>query len=143
MLGLAVLLHESLHETGARAPDDILGTLSGRAFEEGFAEAATHDLLPGLVAGLDLPADLRPPLLAAAGRYRPTYVVERSWARRMAAIATRSSADSPRARAWRIAVVDRWGADRWQRLVAATGLDEARLRAGAAGRSNSGVRRAE
>ena len=70
VLGLAVLLHESLHETGPVDRVDALETRSGRAFEEGVTEAATLDLLRGLVSSLDVPAGLRARLLAAAGRYR-------------------------------------------------------------------------
>lgn len=70
-MGLAVLLHETLHATGPAAVADVRGTRSGRAFEEGFTEAATLDLLPRLVADLDLPVSLRARLRAAVGRYRP------------------------------------------------------------------------
>ena len=45
MLGLGVLLHETLHETGPVALKDIRRTRSGRAFEEGFTEAVAGDLL--------------------------------------------------------------------------------------------------
>lgn len=131
-MGLAVLLHETLHATGPSARADVHGTRSGRAFEEGFTEAATLDLLPRLVADLDLPASLRGRLRAAVGRYRPPYRAELAWARAMSATATRSAAGSARARAWRIRVADTWGADRWSRLAAATGRDEADLRARAA-----------
>lgn len=130
-LGLAVLLHESLHATGPVPRDDVLRSRSGRAFEEGFTEAATLDLLPRLVATLDLPAPLRARLRAAATRHRPAYGPEVAWARRMSARATGAGARSPRARAWRIRVADRWGSDRWARLAAATGVEESALRAGA------------
>lgn len=126
---LAVLLHESIHETGPRAREDALGTRSGRAFEEGFAEAATLDLLPSFVAGLRLPPEVRAGLMSAVGRYRPAYRSEVAWARRLSAGATRSAAGSRRARAWRIRVADRWGGDRWELLAAATGREEAALRA--------------
>ena len=129
VLGLAVLLHESIHETGPRARTDVLGTRSGRTFEEGFAEDVTAQLLRGFVAGLDLPPTARGRLLAAVGRYRPAYAAEIAWARRASARATRSPAGSRRARSWRVRVADTWGADRWARLAAATGRDVAVLRA--------------
>jgi hypothetical protein len=131
-MGLAVLLHETLHATGPSAAEDVAATRSGRAFEEGFTEAATVDLLRPLAAGLDLPAGLRQRLLAAAGRYRPAYRAEVAWARALSAAATGAPPASRRARAWRVRVADTWGAGRWARLAAATGRDEATLRASAA-----------
>lgn len=141
VLGLAVLLHESLHESGPVARGDILGTRSGRAFEEGFTEAATDDLLSGFVARLDLPPGLRARLGEAVARYRPAYGAEVAWARRMSVRATHAPAGSARAQAWRVRVADRWGSGRWTRLAAATGRDEATLRADAAARGGSGPRR--
>ncbi len=141
VLGLAVLLHESVHESGPSSRDDVLGTRSGRTFEEGFAEDATGQLLRPLVAGLDLPAGVRARLLAAVGRYRPAYGAEVSWARRMSALATGSAAGSGRARAWRVRVADTWGADRWTRLAAATGRGVEALRLDASARRGSGTPR--
>ena len=138
VLGLAVLMHESIHETGPRARADVLGTRSGRTFEEGFAEDAAGQLLRRFVAELDLPPAARAQMLAAVGRYRPAYAAEVAWARRMSALATRSGAGSARARAWRVRVADTWGADRWARLSAATGRDAAALRAQAAAIGGSG-----
>jgi hypothetical protein len=128
-MGLAVLLHESLHATGPVAAADIRGTRSGRAFEEGFIEATTVDLLPSLVGALDVPPPLGGDLRTAVRRYRPAYRAERSWARRMSARATRRPAGSPAARAFRAGVTDRWGSDRWTRLARETGLGVAVLRA--------------
>ena len=125
VMGLAVLLHA----TGPVASADIRATRSGRAFEEGFVEATTVDLLPSLVGALDVPPPLGAGLRAAARRYRPAYRAERSWARRMSARATRRPAGSPAARAFRAGVTDRWGSDRWRRLARATGLGEPVLRA--------------
>ncbi len=130
-MALAVLLHETLHATGPSAADDVSTTRSGRAFEEGFTEAATLDLLRPFVARLDVPAPLRARLAAAVARYRTGYRSEVAWARRMSARATRSAASSRRARAWRIAVADTWGPQRWTRLAVATGTAEDELRAGA------------
>ncbi len=132
-MGLAVLLHESLHATGPTAAEDVAGTRSGRAFEEGVTEAATLDLLGPLAAGLDLPAPLRRRLVAAAGRYRAAYPAEVAWVRRLSARATGSARGSPRARAWRVRAADTWGAGRWARLAAATGIGEDALRASAPG----------
>ncbi len=130
-MGLAVLLHETLHATGPSAADDVAGTRSGRAFEEGVTEAATIDLLRRFVVRLDVPAGLRRRLLAAVPRYRSAYGAEVAWARRLSARATGSKAGSGRARAWRIRVADTWGADRWTRLSAATRTPEEQLRAAA------------
>ncbi len=131
VMGLAVLLHETLHATGPSAADDVAATRSGRAFEEGITEAATVDLLRRFVARVDVPAGLRRRLLAAAARYRPAYRAEVAWARRLSARATGSKPGSARARAWRVRVADTWGADRWARLSAATRTPEEQLRAGA------------
>lgn len=141
VLGLAVLLHESIHESGPRARSDVLGTRSGRTFEEGFAEDATLQLLRGAVARLDVPPDARARLLAAVGRYRPAYGAEVAWARSVSALATRSAPGSRRARAWRVRVADTWGADRWARLAVATRRDAASLRAQAAAIDSSGASR--
>jgi hypothetical protein len=141
VMGLAVLLHETLHATGPAARADALGTRSGRAFEEGFTEAATDDLLGRFVAGLDLPARMRARLAAGVARRRHAYGPEVGFARRMSARATRSAVGSPRARAWRIMVADTWGAGRWTRLAAATGRDEAVLRGLAAARTTRGALR--
>ncbi len=138
--GLAVLLHETMHATGPAARRDALGTRSGRAFEEGFTESATIDLLPRFARALDIPAPLRSRLAAAVARRRPAYAVEVAWARRMSARATRVAAGSARAGAWRIRVADTWGTDRWARLATATGRDEETLRADAAGRGGRRVR---
>jgi hypothetical protein len=127
-VALAVLLHESLHATGPRDLVDFRDTPSGRAFEEGFTEAATMDLLPRFVRSLDLPADLQRAVLSAVGRYRPAYPRQVAWARELSIEATRSRASSAAPRAWRVGVTDRWGADRWHRLARATGRSEATLR---------------
>ncbi|MGD9696605.1 MAG: hypothetical protein AB7V42_13230 [Thermoleophilia bacterium] len=132
-LGLAVLLHESIHATGPAARTDVTTTRSGRAFEEGFTEAATVDLLPAYVRSLGLPARLRAPVLAGVRRYRPAYPAERAWARGLSAAVTGRPAGSATARRWRIAVADRWGANRWALLAQATGRDAAALRAEAPG----------
>ena len=58
-MGLAVLLHETLHATGPAARTDTLTTKSGLAFEEGFTEAATEDLLYVFITGLRLPPTVR------------------------------------------------------------------------------------
>jgi hypothetical protein len=131
VMGLAVLLHETLHATGPSAADDVASTRSGRAFEEGITEAATVDLLRRFAGRVDVPSGLRRRLLAGVARYRPAYRAEIAWARRLSARATRSKAGSGRARAWRIRVADTWGADRWARLAAATRTAEEQLRAGA------------
>jgi hypothetical protein len=128
---LAVVLHETLHATGAQAPGDVRGRRSGRAFEEGFTEAATVALLPRFIASLDQPAALEARLLAAAGRYRPAYPRIVAWARGLAVEATGRGAASRRAKGWLVRVADRWGTDRWRRLAAATAQDEATLRADA------------
>lgn len=132
-MGLAVLLHETLHATGPSALADVTATRSGRAFEEGVTEAATLDLLGPFAAGLDLPRDLRARLVAAVGRYRPAYRAQVAWARRLSARATGAPSGSRRAAAWRVRVADTWGADRWARLAVATGAGEEDLRAGAPG----------
>lgn len=141
VLGLAVLLHESLHESGPVPRDDILGTRSGRALEEGLTEAATVDLLPGLVASLDLSPRMGARLAAAARRYRPAYRAELAWVRRASASATHSPAGSPGARAWRLRAADTWGGERWSRLAVVTSRDEASLRAEVAGLGGSGLLR--
>jgi hypothetical protein len=130
-MALAVLLHETLHATGPSATDDVAGTRSGRAFEEGFTEAATIDLLRRFAASLDLPAGLRGRLAAAVRRYRSAYRAEVAWVRRLSATATGAAPMSRRARAWRVHVADTWGAGRWTRLAAATRRDEEALRASA------------
>ena len=130
--GLAVLLHETLHASGPQEVDDVRAARSGRVFEEGFTEAVTIDLLRPYVAALRLPPPLRGRMLMAARRYRPAYPGSVAWARARSAEATGSPAGSRAARAFRIRVADRWGADRWTRLAAATGRDEASLRAQAA-----------
>ncbi|MGE3235938.1 MAG: hypothetical protein AB7O78_19720 [Thermoleophilia bacterium] len=135
---LAVLLHETLHASGPAAREDALGTRSGRAFEEGMTEAATADLMRPFAAGLRLEAGLRARLVAAVGRRPVAYPAATAWARRMSARATGAAAGSRKARAWRIRVADTWGADRWERLAAATGLDESALRAGAQAAGGSG-----
>ena len=128
---LAVLLHESIHASGATAEADVVETASGRAFEEAFAEAATIDLLPDLIRQAPLRASLRASLVAAAGRYRAHYPAQVDWARTLSATATGTDASSPTAKAWRVDVADTWGADRWSRLAAATGYTESDLRAAA------------
>jgi hypothetical protein len=127
-MGLAVLLHETLHATGPQAADDVAGTRSGRAFEEGFTEAVTLDLLPSFAASLELPAGMERRVRAAVRRYRPAYGAQVAWARRLSARATGAAPGSARARAWRRAVADGWGAGRWARLAEATRLDEDALR---------------
>ena len=57
----------------------------------------------------------------------------------MSARATGAAATSARARSWRIAVADTWGADRWTRLAAATDRSEATLRRQAIARTTRGA----
>jgi hypothetical protein len=128
---LAVLLHETLHASGAGAEADYRDSASGRAFEEAFTEAATVDLLPAFVRSLKVPVTLRRDLLAGARRYRPHYPEQLGWANGLSARATNAPASSAQARAWRITVADTWGADRWTLLAAATGQSEDALRTGA------------
>ena len=72
-MGLAVLLHETIHATGPEARTDSLTTKSGLAFEEGFTEAATEDLLYVFVTSLNLPPAVRGPLAAAVRRRAHAY----------------------------------------------------------------------
>lgn len=137
--GLAVLLHETIHATGPTSRTDSLTTKSGLAFEEGFTEAATHDLLYVFVTSLNLPPQVRSRLAAGVGRHRYAYAPEVAFARRMSRLATKTPATSAAARAWRIRVADTWGANRWKRLSAATRLGEAALRRQAAARTARGA----
>jgi len=141
VMGLAVLLHETIHATGPVSRTDTLTTRSGLAFEEGFTEAATQDLLYVLVTSLDLPPQVRSRLAAAVRRHRHAYAPEVAFARRMSRLATRAPATSAKARAWRIRVADTWGADRWEQLSDATGIREATLRRQAAARTTTGALR--
>ncbi len=125
---LAVVLHESLHASGPSATSDYLETSSGRAFEEGFSEAATVDLLPDLVTTLKLTPRVQKMLRPAIGRYRAHYPDQLTWARNLSSAVT---ADPAAARRWRLEVADAWSSDRWTRLAAATGRSEADLRAAA------------
>jgi hypothetical protein len=59
----------------------------------------------------------------------------------MSRLATRTPATSSTARAWRIRVADRWGADRWALLADATGRTERGLRKQAAARTTKGALR--
>ena len=132
-MALAVLLHETLHATGPSAADDVASTRSGRAFEEGFTEAATLDLLRPFVARLDVPAPLRARLAAAVARYRTGYAAR--WRGRGGCPPARRG--RRRARDGRAPggsrVADTWGPQRWTRLAVATGTAEDELRAGAPG----------
>jgi hypothetical protein len=140
-MGLAVLLHETLHATGPVSRTDTLTSKSGLAFEEGFTEAATADLLFVFVTSLDLPPGVRGPLAGAAVRRRAAYGPEVAFARRMSRLATRRPASSAAARAWRIRVADTWGADRWDRLADAVDRSETVLRRQAAARTTRGALR--
>ncbi|MGE0028159.1 MAG: hypothetical protein AB7O78_07500 [Thermoleophilia bacterium] len=139
--GLAVLLHETIHATGPASRTDSLTTKSGLAFEEGFTEAATQDLLYVFVTSLNLPPQVRSRLAAGVRRHRYSYAPEVAFARRMSRLATTTPATSAKARAWRIRVADTWGADRWKQLSAATGLSEKVLRRQAAARTTRGALR--
>ena len=141
VMGLAVLLHETIHATGPVSRTETLTTKSGLAFEEGFTEAATEDLLYVFVAGLRLPPTVRGRLVAGVQRRSRVYAPEVAFARRMSRLATDSPATSVKARAWRIRVADTWGADRWERLSDATGLSQALLRRRAAARTTRGALR--
>jgi hypothetical protein len=125
---LAVLLHESLHATGPRAREDFRLTPSGRAFEEGFAEAATVDLLPGFVRSLGGSPKFQRALRGAVRRYRPAYRRQVDVVLRLSTEAVRQTRTSRAARLWRIKVADTWGRDRWVRLERATLFTEAKLR---------------
>jgi hypothetical protein len=141
VMGLAVLLHETIHATGPVSRTDSLTTRSGLAFEEGFTEAATEDLLYVFVTSLRLPPKVRSRLAAGVRRRAHAYRPEVAFARRMSRLATKSPATSTRARAWRIRVADRWGADRWTLLSDATGRSERVLRRQAAARTTRGALR--
>ena len=141
VMGLGVLLHETIHATGPQVRTDALTTKSGLAFEEGFTEAATEDLLYVFVTGLDLPPAVRSTLARAVLRRPRAYRPEVTFARRMSHLATKSPATSVKARAWRIKVADTWGADRWELLSDATGRSEAVLRRQAAARTTRGALR--
>jgi hypothetical protein len=136
-----VLLHETIHATGPVSRTDSLTTRSGLAFEEGFTEAATEDLLYVFVTSLRLPPKVRGRLAAGVRRRAHAYRPEVAFARRMSRLATKSPATSTRARAWRIRVADRWGADRWTLLSDATGRSERVLRRQAAARTTRGALR--
>ena len=141
VMGLAVLLHETLHATGPASRTDSLTTKSGLAFEEGFTEAATQDLLYVFVTSLNLPPAVRGPLAAGVRRRAHAYAPEVAFARRMSRLATKTPATSQKARAWRIRVADTWGANRWKQLSDATGLSEKVLRRQAAARTTRGALR--
>ncbi len=129
VMGLAVLLHETLHVTGAPMPIDVHHDASARALEEGLTEAATVDLLVRYVASLRVPPSLAPRLRAAARRYRPAYRPQVVWVRRMSGQATGAGGHTSAARAWRVRAADRWGSDRWDILAAALRTDPALLAA--------------
>lgn len=133
VMGLAVLLHESLHATGPGLPHDYHLSPAGRALEEGLTEAATVDLLGRYVAALRLPPRLAPRLRAATRRYRPAYRNQVLWVRRMSGQATTGGGHTAAARAWRIRAADTWGDERWHVLATALGGDAERLRARAPG----------
>ncbi len=141
VMGLGVLLHETIHATGPVSRTDSLTTKSGLAFEEGFTEAATEDLLYVFVTSLNLPPQVRSRLAAGVRRRAHAYAPEVAFARRMSRLATKSPATSAKARAWRIRVADTWGADRWELLSDATGLSEKVLRRQAAARTTRGALR--
>lgn len=129
VMGLAVLLHESLHATGPALPHDYHLSAAGRALEEGLTEAATVDLLRRYVAALRLPPRLAPRLRAATRRYRPAYRNQVLWVRRMSGQATAGGGHTAAARAWRIRTADTWGEERWQLLATALAADSEQLRA--------------
>jgi len=129
VMGLAVLLHESLHATGPALPHDYHLSAAGRALEEGLTEAATVDLLRRYVAALRLPPRLAPRLRAATRRYRPAYRNQVLWVRRMSGQATAGGGHTAAARAWRIRAADTWGEERWQLLATALAADSEQLRA--------------
>ncbi len=129
VMGLAVLLHESLHATGPALPHDYHLSAAGRALEEGLTEAATVDLLRRYVAALRLPPRLAPRLRAATRRYRPAYRNQVLWVRRMSGQATAGGGHTAAARAWRIRAADTWGEELWQLLATALAADSEQLRA--------------
>lgn len=128
--GLAVLLHESLHATGAQMDRAHTMTAADRALEEGLTEAATVDLLDRAVRALALPTRMRAPMRAAAGRYRPGYPAQVRWVRQLSARATGRAATSARAQTWRVNAADTLGHDRWQRLASQLGPNAHRLLSG-------------
>jgi hypothetical protein len=123
---LAVTLHESVHASGPTDENDFRATPEGRAFEEGFAEAATVDLLPSFARSLGGPKRFNKALVLAARRYRPVYRDQVGWARGMSQQVARGEIATA---TWRIEVADTWGADRWERLARAVGRAVTELRA--------------
>jgi hypothetical protein len=128
-MGLAVLLHESLHATGPPIPGDYHLSPSSRALEEALTEAATADLLPRYVASLGLPRALAPRMRAAATRYRPAYRPQVLWLRGLSARATSQPVRAPATVAFRVRAADRWGRERWELLSAAVSVGVLELRA--------------
>lgn len=128
-VALAVVLHETLHASGAQWAADYRASASGRGLEEGVTEAATVDLLPGFVRALRVDRRLETALLGAVPRYAIAYPGAVGMVRWLSGVATGAAPGSARARSWRVGVADRWGADRWSRLAAATGRSEEALRA--------------
>lgn len=128
-MGLAVLLHETLHATGAPPAADYHRSPSARALEEGLTEAATVDLLTRYVSSLRLPRPLAVRLRAAAGRYRPAYRPQVLWVRRASALLTGGPASAPAAVAWRVRAADRLKAERWDVIAGAFGMSVAEVRA--------------
>jgi hypothetical protein len=123
---LAVVLHESIHASGPTDENDFRTTAEGRAFEEGFAEAATVDLLPAFARSLGGPRRFNQALVKATRRYRPVYRDQVSWAQGMSQRVARGAIATA---IWRIGVADTWGDDRWERLSRAIGSSVAELRA--------------
>jgi hypothetical protein len=127
-MGLAVLLHESLHATGAPPASDYHRSPSARALEEGLTEAATVDLLRRYVASLRLPRPLAVRLRAAAGRYRPAYRPQVVWLRRASSLVTGRPVFAPATVAWRVRSADALGPERWDVLAGALGMSVLEVR---------------
>ena len=119
--GLAVVLHESLHVSGAAADPTDLRTEPGRALEEALTEAATVDLLGRYVASLPVSRPLKARLRAAVRRYRPAYRPQVVWLRRVSARATGRSATAPVTAAWRVGAADRLRPGGWDVLAPGLG----------------------
>jgi hypothetical protein len=128
IMGLAVLLHETLHATGVPPAADYHRSPSARALEEGLTEAATVDLLRRYVSSLRLPRPLAGRLLAAAGRYRPAYRPQVLWLRRASTLAAGTTVNAPATIAWRVDAADRLGPERWNVLAGALGMSVLEVR---------------
>lgn len=123
---MAIALHETIHASGPSDENDFRTTPEGRAFEEGFAEAATVDLLPAFARSLGGPQRFNRALVAAARRYRPAYREQVGWAQSLSQQVARGRVATAN---WRIEVADTWGDDRWERLSRAVGRTVVELRA--------------